>query len=56
VAKIMSEIQELRRSLSPWSQEADALDDMMSTAQMVIKDRATQRTLHFSSELQVSLS
>nr|KAG5692778.1 hypothetical protein BaRGS_009394 [Batillaria attramentaria] len=51
VAKIMQEIQELRQSMSPWSQEAESLDEMMSSAQMVIKDRATQRTLHFGSEL-----
>ncbi|CAL1544282.1 unnamed protein product [Lymnaea stagnalis] len=52
VAQIMQEINTLRKSLQPWSKEADSLDDLMSTAQMVIKDRATQRTLHFGSELQ----
>ena len=52
VAKIMAEIQELRKTLSPWNQEAESLDEMMSSAQMVIKDRASQRTLHFGSELQ----
>lgn len=41
----------MRKSLKPWNQEADNLDDLMSTAQIVIKDRATQRTLHFGSEL-----
>ena len=56
VAKIMAEIQELRKTLSPWNQEAESLDDMMSSAQMVIKDRATQRTLHFGSELQVGVT
>ncbi|KAK7104412.1 hypothetical protein V1264_019133 [Littorina saxatilis] len=52
VAKIMAEVQELRKSMSPWNQQAEGLDEMMSNAQMVIKDRATQRTMHFGSELQ----
>lgn len=56
VAKIMAEIQELRKTLSPWNQEAEALDEKMTSAQMVIKDRATQRTLHFGSELQVRMT
>ena len=52
----MAEIQELRKTLSPWNQEAEALDEKMTSAQMVIKDRATQRTLHFGSELQVRMT
>ncbi|XP_035824390.1 nesprin-1 [Aplysia californica] len=52
VAQCMREIEALRKSMQPWTQDADTLDDLMSTAQMMIKDRATQRTLHFSSELQ----
>ncbi|KAL8590280.1 hypothetical protein ACOMHN_006396 [Nucella lapillus] len=52
VAQIMAEMGDLRKSLSPWSQEAEALDEKMSSAQMVIKDRASQRSLHFGSELQ----
>lgn len=38
--------------MAPWSKEAAALDDLMANAQMAIKDRATQRTLHFGTELQ----
>ncbi|XP_076442566.1 muscle-specific protein 300 kDa-like isoform X3 [Babylonia areolata] len=52
VARILGEIQDVRKTLSPWNQEAEVLDEMMTSAQMVIKDRATQRTLHFGSELQ----
>uniref|UniRef100_A0A2C9KCB0 Calponin-homology (CH) domain-containing protein n=1 Tax=Biomphalaria glabrata TaxID=6526 RepID=A0A2C9KCB0_BIOGL len=52
VAQIKREIDNLRKSLQPWSQESDQLDELMSTAQMVIKDRASQRTLHFGSEVQ----
>ncbi|KAH9507324.1 hypothetical protein Btru_056910, partial [Bulinus truncatus] len=52
VAQIKREIDTLRKTLQPWSQESDHLDDLMSTAQMVIKDRASQRTLHFGSEVQ----
>ena len=38
--------------MAPWSNDAPVLDDLMTQAQMSIKDRATQRTLHFGSELQ----
>lgn len=43
----------LRRSLQPWSQDAAVLDDLMLKAQVVVKDRPTQRTLHFGSELKM---
>ncbi|GFO48198.1 nesprin-1, partial [Plakobranchus ocellatus] len=52
VAQIVKEIEGLRASMAPWANEAPVLDDLMSQAQMSIKDRATQRTLHFGSELQ----
>ena len=38
--------------MAPWANDAPVLDDLMTQAQMSIKDRATQRTLHFGSELQ----
>ena len=50
----MAEMEELRKTLAPWNQQAEALDEKMTSAQMVIKDRASQRTLHFGSELQVT--
>lgn len=56
VAQIIHEIEGLHKSMQPWNREADALDTLMSTTQMVIKDRATQRSLHFGSELQALLN
>ncbi|KAL3874933.1 hypothetical protein ACJMK2_037885 [Sinanodonta woodiana] len=53
VVKANQEIQALRADMAKWAKEADSLDDLMATAQLTIKDRATQRTLHFGSELQV---
>lgn len=52
VAKINAEVQSLRDDMGKWANEADALDELMATSQLTIKDRATQRTLHFGSELQ----
>lgn len=52
VAKINKEVEALRRSMAPWNRKKEQLDDLMGTAQLVIKDRATQRTLHFGTELQ----
>lgn len=52
VAQIKREIEAVRSSMLPWSRDADVLDNLMSTAQMSVKDRATQRTLRFGSELQ----
>ncbi|XP_076463750.1 muscle-specific protein 300 kDa-like isoform X7 [Babylonia areolata] len=52
VARILEEIEEVKKTLSPWSREAEALDEKMTSAQMVIKDRPSQRSLHFGSELQ----
>lgn len=52
VARINKEVESLRKSMTPWAQQADQLDDLMANAQLVIKDRATQRTLHFGTEVQ----
>lgn len=52
VNNIKREIAELKASMSGWNKQADGLDDLMGASQMIIKDRATQRTLHFNSELQ----
>ncbi|XP_025103982.1 nesprin-1-like isoform X4 [Pomacea canaliculata] len=52
VVNINQEIQDLRRDMIPWSQNAETLDEKMSLAKLLIKDRATQRTLHFGSEFQ----
>jgi len=52
VAKINAEVKALRDGMGKWADQADALDDLMATSQLTIKDRATQRTLHFGSELQ----
>lgn len=52
VAKINAEVQALRNEMGKWGDQAEALDDLMATSQLTIKDRATQRTLHFGSELQ----
>lgn len=52
VNKINQEVEALRKSMAPWNRKKDQLDDLMGTAQLVIKDRATQRTLHFGTELQ----
>lgn len=52
VNKINKEVEALRKSMAPWNRKKDQLDDLMGTAQLVIKDRATQRTLHFGTELQ----
>lgn len=52
VAKINAEVQALRNEMGKWADQAEALDDLMATSQLTIKDRATQRTLHFGSELQ----
>ena len=52
VAKIKQEIEELRQNMKTWDKDVDELDALMGASQMVIKDRATQRTLHFNSELQ----
>jgi chromosome segregation ATPase len=52
VAKINAEVKALRDDMGQWMDEADALDELMATSQLTIKDRATQRTLHFGSELQ----
>ena len=52
VAAINEEVKALRREMGDWSKQAEALDDLMAASQLTIKDRATQRTLHFGSELQ----
>ena len=52
VEKINKEVAALRKSMAPWARQADQLDALMGDSHMVIKDRATQRTLHFNSELQ----
>lgn len=52
VAKINKEVEVLRKSLAPWNRKKEQLDDLMGQAQLVIKDRASQRTLHFGTELQ----
>lgn len=52
VAKINAEVKALREDMGQWMNEADTLDELMATSQLTIKDRATQRTLHFGSELQ----
>ncbi|BFZ08024.1 hypothetical protein BsWGS_11063 [Bradybaena similaris] len=51
VTQIIDGVEGLRRSIQPWSQDAAVLDDLMLKAQVVVKDRPTQRTLHFGSEL-----
>lgn len=52
VEKINKEVADLRKAMLPWSKQANKLDDQMGAAHIVIKDRATLRTLHFSTELQ----
>ena len=52
VEKINKEVASLRKSMMPWDKLANKLDDQMDMAHLIIKDRATQRTLHFNSELQ----
>lgn len=52
VASINTEIENLKKGMSIWSSQAEDLDDLMASSQMTIKDRASQRTLHFGSELQ----
>ena len=52
VAAINEEVKALRREMGDWSKQTEALDDLMAASQLTIKDRATQRTLHFGSELQ----
>ena len=52
VAKINAEVQGLRKDMAKWAEQAEDLDELMATSQLTIKDRATQRTLHFGSELQ----
>ena len=49
VAACMRDIAALAKSMAPWAREAEGLDDLMTQAQMMVKDRATQRTLHFTS-------
>lgn len=51
VDKINKEVAAIRKSMSPWNKQANKLDDQMGSAHLVLKDRATQRTLHFNSEL-----
>ena len=52
VIAINEEVRALRREMGDWSKQAESLDDLMAASQLTIKDRATQRTLHFGSELQ----
>lgn len=52
VAEIQRELERLQKSMQPWSREADALDKLMSDAKIAIKNRGTQRNIHFGSELQ----
>ena len=52
VLAINREVEVMRKGMIAWAKQADRLDDLMTSAQLVIKDRATQRTLHFGSELQ----
>lgn len=52
VAIINAEVKALREDMGDWANEADGLDELMATSQLTIKDRATQRTMHFGSEIQ----
>ncbi|KAL5008450.1 hypothetical protein ScPMuIL_014031 [Solemya velum] len=52
VTSINAEIENLKKGMSIWSNQAEDLDELMASSQMTIKDRASQRTLHFGSELQ----
>ncbi|KAH3752033.1 hypothetical protein DPMN_186641 [Dreissena polymorpha] len=52
VAEIKEEVKSLRAEMGEWDNQVDALDELMATSQLTIKDRATQRTLHFGIELQ----
>ncbi|KAK6181528.1 hypothetical protein SNE40_009363 [Patella caerulea] len=52
VIRIKQEIEIIKKGMDDWRKNADPLDELMINAKMTIKDRATQRSLHFGSELQ----
>lgn len=54
--KIAAEMEEAKAGLSTWDERRRELDQLMIGGQMVIKDRASRRILHFQSEIQTALS
>ncbi|ESO86156.1 hypothetical protein LOTGIDRAFT_167389 [Lottia gigantea] len=52
VIQIKREIEMIKNGLQNWNQQSEPLDELMVNAKMTIKDRATQRSLHFGSEVQ----
>ena len=48
--KVKTELDAAVIQLSKWEQEAGDLDDLSAKAEMTIKDRSSQRSLHFSVE------
>ena len=48
--KVKTELDAAVTQLSKWEQEAGDLDDLSAKAEMTIKDRSSQRSLHFSVE------
>lgn len=52
VNQVKAELEEVKSGMYPWVESSEDFDELIGAAQMVIKDRASQRTLHFGSELQ----
>ena len=56
IETISKEMLEAREVLQEWDARRKQLDQLMMDAQMVLKERATRRILHFHSEIQSGLS
>ena len=52
VDKIHAELAEIQASMGEWNDKQDELEQLMSTSQITVKDRSTQRTLHIQAEIQ----